>query len=92
MYEPTDVTRIAIECLTLWMESGDSARLKAAEHIADLTHDRDGPGPDKIIVGLLNLSMFLVYRLAKAEGATTATDIGQRGSEILRELSPKLPE
>lgn len=92
MYLPTEVTRIAIECLTLWMESGDGARLNAAEHVADLTHDRNGPGADAIIAGLLNLNMLLVYSLAKAEGATGATEIKQRGSEILRELSPKLPE
>lgn len=92
MYEPTDVTRVAIECLTLWLERGDDARLNAAKHIADLTHERDGPGPDKIITGLLNLSMLLVFKVAQAEGATTKSDIAQRAHEILRELSPKLPE
>ncbi len=91
MFEATNATRIAIECLTLWMEPGEDARRNAAEHIAKLEHDREGPGPGAaaIIVGLLNLSMLLVLRLAKEQGAE---DIAKRAGEILRELSPQLPE
>jgi hypothetical protein len=82
----TAATRVAIECLTLWMESD---RLSAAEHIARLQHDPDGPGADRIITGLLNLSMLLVLELAKAQGAE---DIRERASEYLRTLSPQLPD
>jgi hypothetical protein len=89
MSEATNATRIAIECLTLWMEPGEEARRNAAEHISKLRHDPGGPGADPIIVGLLNLSMLLVLQLAKAEGAD---DIAKRAGEILRELSPQLPE
>jgi hypothetical protein len=82
----TAATRIAVECLTLWMETD---RQTAAEHIASLQHDPDGPGADRIIVGLLNLSMLLVFELAHAQGAD---DIRERAGEILRNLSPQLPD
>jgi hypothetical protein len=47
MTEPnkaTDSTRVAIECLTLRMESGDDARQRAAENIAALQYALEGPG------------------------------------------------
>ena len=82
----TASTRVAVECLTLWMESDRQA---AAEHIARLRHEPDGPGADSIIVGLLNLSMLLVLELANAQGAE---DIAKRAGEYLRNLSAQLPE
>jgi len=85
----TDATRVAIECLTLWMEPGPEARVRAAEHIAKLRHDPDSPGGNLIVPGLLNLSKMLALSLAKAQGAE---DIGQRAHEILQEWSPQLPE
>jgi hypothetical protein len=50
MTEPnkaTDATRVAIECLTLWMESGDDARQRAAEHIAALQYAPEGRVPPR---------------------------------------------
>jgi hypothetical protein len=86
MNHATAATRVAIECLTLWLESD---RPSAAKRIARLQHDPDGPGADTIIVGLLNLGMLLVVELARAQGAE---DLCKRAGEILRNLSPRLPE
>jgi hypothetical protein len=84
----TAATRVAIECLTLWLESD---RLAAAKHIAELTHDPDGPGADRIITGLLNLSMVLVLDLAKERGAT-AEEMVEKAMDYLRDFSRRLPE
>jgi hypothetical protein len=84
----TAATRVAVECLTLWLESD---RLNAAKHIAALRADPDGPGPDRIITGLLNLSMILVLELAKERGAT-ADDMADKAMEYLRNFSRQLPE
>jgi hypothetical protein len=84
----TVATRVAVECLTLWLESD---RLSAATHIAKLTHDPDGPGADRIITGLLNLSMILVLDLAKERGAN-ADDMPDKAMEYLRNFSRQLPE
>jgi hypothetical protein len=62
--------------------------MAAAKHIADLAHDPEGPGADKIILGFLNLGMLLAVRLAKAEGETSLEKVG----EVLRELSRELPK
>jgi hypothetical protein len=86
----TAATRVAVECLTLWLEPA-SERLNAAKHIAELAHDPDGPGADRIITGLLNLSMWLVLDLAKERGAT-AEDMRERAMEYLRDFSRQLPE
>lgn len=82
----TDATRVAIEFLTLWMETD---RLAAAEHIAGVIHDPDGPEPDTAITGLLNLSMFLLFALAKANGAD---DYKAWAGEYLHNFSVNLPE
>jgi hypothetical protein len=82
----TPSTRVAIEFLTLWMESD---RQSAAEHIAHVLDDPNGPGAQSVIVGQLNLGMLLVFELAHAQGAE---DIRERAGEILRNLSPRLPE
>jgi hypothetical protein len=82
----TASTRVAVEFLTLWMESD---RQGAAEHIWQVLSDPDGPGAHSVIAGQLNLSMILVLELAKAQGAE---DIQERAGEILRSLSPQLPE
>jgi hypothetical protein len=89
IHPATACTRVAVECLTLWMESD---RVGAAMHIARLKHDPDGPGADSIIVGLLNLSRCLVLKLAEERGATTAEESVEGAHEILRDLSRKLPE
>ena len=78
-----DATRVAIECLMLYMEQD---RMAALEHIAALRANPDGPGPDTIIVGLLNLSMWLGFQLAKAHGAAP-DDYEQAVREILSHLS-----
>lgn len=51
----------------LWMGQD---RSNAAEHIAGVLPDPDGPGSDHMIAGLLNLSMLLGFELAKPNGAT----------------------
>ena len=83
----TDNTRVAIECLTIWLE-GD--REKAAEHIVHLLSP-EGPGASVIISGFLNLSELLVLSLAKERGAD-ATNMRHKAGDILREWSPQLPE
>jgi hypothetical protein len=85
----TASTRVAIECLTLWMEQD---RLGAAMHITRLRHDPEGPGADGIILGLLNLSTFLVLQVAKERGATTAEELVEGARKYLRALSRDLPE
>ena len=90
MLEPTAATRVAIECLTLWMEPAE-ARLRAAEHIAKVVHDPEGAGADTVITGLLNLNMMVLFMLVKEQGAT-AENMPERAAAVLRELSRQLPE
>ena len=82
----TAYTRVAVECLTLWMEPH---RPGAALHIALLK--QDPAEADAMIVGLLNLSHKLLLKLAKERGATPY-DLREKASEILCDLSLKLPE
>ena len=86
----TAATRVAIEFLTFWMEPGEDAPRPAAEHIERVL-DHPTPAQAEAIAGLLNLSTLLVVSLAKAWGAAD-DDVGERAGEILRELSPHLPE
>ena len=86
----TGSTRVAIEFLTLWMEPGDEAGQRAAEHITHVLHE-EGEDPVSVIAGQLNLSMLLVLHLAKERGATEAAML-QKAGEILRDWSPQLPE
>jgi len=86
----TEATRVAIECLTLWIEPGKAARVAAAEHIAAIQHNPGGPGPDQIIKGLLNLSMF--FELVKERGVERQEDYDAKAREVLQNLSPRLPE
>ena len=81
-------TRTGLECLTLWMESD---RLDAADHIARLLEESDGPQAEGIMVGLLSLADILAVKLAKERGATTVEDVAMRAHEILRDLSRSLP-
>ena len=82
----TASTRVAVECLTLWLEQD---RVSAALHIALLKQDPDEA--DEMIVGLLNLSHKLLLKLARERGATPY-DVRDKAREILCELSLKLPE
>jgi hypothetical protein len=84
--QATPATRVAIEFLMLWIESDRSF---AAEHIAGVLHDPDSPGREQVISGLLNLSMFLGFELAKANGAA---DYPAWIREHLAHISPRLPE
>ena len=86
-----DNTRVAIECLTLWMESDHEARRRAVQHISHLVHDADGPGAINIISGLLDLNMFLVMSLAKECGAGE-DDLVTMGGDFLRNLSLHLAD
>jgi len=87
----TDNTRVAIECLTLWMEPDDGARYRAVQHISRLVHDADGPGAVNIISGVLDLSVFLATSLAKECGAGEEELLRMAG-DFLRQLSLKLPD
>ena len=81
-------TRIGLECLTLWMESD---RLDAADHIARLEEEPNGPQAEGIMVGLLCLADILAVKLAKERGATTAEDVARGAHQVLRDLSQNLP-
>lgn len=90
MLNQTKATRTAIEFLTLWMEQDRPA---AAAHIAKVTNDPDEPEAAYLAVaGQLNLSMVLLYMLAKEQGATTNAEFQSKANEILREFSLGLPE
>ena len=82
----TASTRVGIEFLTVWLE-GD--KQFATEHINRVLKDPDGPGADKAIVGLLNLSMLLALQLAKAQGAE---NLEEWVRNYLSNLSTTLPE
>jgi hypothetical protein len=84
----TASTRVAVEFLTLWMESD---RLGAAEHITRVLSDPDGPAAHSIIAGHCNLGMLLVLMLAKERGAG-ADDMIETARGILADLSRDLPE
>jgi hypothetical protein len=88
MSQPPSNTRIAVEFLTLWMESD---RRGAAKHISMLLNDPEEPETAEIVAGLLNLNMLILFELAKAHGATDK-DMRQKAGEILRDLSQQLPE
>jgi hypothetical protein len=85
----TDATRIGVESLTLWLQSD---RQRAVDHIANLELDPGGPGATTIIVGLLNLSAWLVLTLAKERGAATDDELRDKAGDILRDFSRQLPE
>ena len=82
----TAYTRVAVECLTLWLESD---RVSAALHIALLKQDPDES--DGMVVGLLNLSHLLLLELARERGAGAGED-SLEARMILQDLSLKLLE
>ena len=81
--------RVAVECLTLWLEQD---RQRAIDHIAKLQVDPSGPGPTNLIVGLLNLSSWLVLTFASAQRATSEDELREKAGAILREFLRQLPE
>jgi hypothetical protein len=86
---PANAAQVAVECLTLWLEQD---RQRAIDHIAHLEVDPRGPGPTNLIVGLLNLSSWLVLTLASAQGATTDDELRKKAGNILHEFSRLLSE
>jgi hypothetical protein len=78
VFEPTEATRVAIECLRIWLETDKE---KAAEHLAHLQHSPDGPGARTMISGFLNLSELLVLSLAKERGAN-AGNLKEKAGDI----------
>ena len=84
-----DANRVAVECLTLWLGQD---RQRAIDHIAALEADPNGPGPTNLIVGLLNLSSWLVLTFASAQGATTDDELREKAGVILREFLRQLSE
>lgn len=85
MQTPNEM-QIAVGCLTLWLEPGDDARAAATDRIRGLLKDPVGPGAEATVVGLLDLSMLLVLKLAKARG-TEDYDLWPAAGKILRELT-----
>jgi hypothetical protein len=88
MNPATASIRVAVECVTVWLQSD---RQSAAKYIAHLRHDPDGPGADTMITGLVSLSQFLVLMLAKERGAG-ADEMVEEARGILQGLSRRLPE
>jgi len=84
----TAATEVAVECLTLWLQD----RQRAIDHIASLEFDPNGPGPTSLIVGLLNLSSWLLLSLAETQGEATEVDLVERATTILHKLSERLDE
>ena len=84
----TAATEVAVECLTLWLEDPE----QAINHIANLELDPSGPGATNLIVGLLNLSSWLVVSLAETQGEATDVELQEKATNILRMLSQRLTE
>jgi hypothetical protein len=80
---------MAIEFLMLWMEPDRDA---AAAHVTSVVHDPDQPDAAVLaMAGQLNLSQILLFKLAMARGAKSDAEVQDKASEILRELSLRLP-
>jgi hypothetical protein len=85
----TAATEVAVESLALWLEDPQ----QAINHIANLEVDPSGPGPTNLlIVGLLNLSSWLLISLAETQGEATDVELQERATDILRKLSQRLTE
>ena len=84
----TAATEVAVECLTLWLENPQ----QAINHIANLELDPSRPGADDLIVGLLNLSSWLLVSLAETQGEATDVELQERVTNILGKLSQRLIE
>jgi hypothetical protein len=84
----TAATEVAVECLTLWLEDPQ----QAVNHIANLELDPSGPGATNLIVGLLNLSSWLLISLAETQGEATDVELQEKATNILRMLSQRLTE
>jgi hypothetical protein len=85
----TAATQVALECLTLWLQPD---RQRAIDHIANLQVDPSGPGPTNLIVGLLNLSSWLLFSLAETQGEATDAELVEKAKDILDRLSEQLIE
>jgi hypothetical protein len=84
----TAATQVALECLTLWLQD----RERAIDHIANLEFDPSGPGPTNLIVGLLNLSAWLLISLAETQGEATDEELLEKATTILGKFWEQLPE
>jgi hypothetical protein len=84
----TAATQVAVECLTLWLQD----RQRAIDHIANLEFDPSGPGPTNLIVGLLNLSAWLLISLAETQGEATDEELLEKATTILGKFWEQLPE
>jgi hypothetical protein len=85
----TAATEVAVESLTLWLEDPQ----QAINHIANLEVDPSGPGATNLlVVGLLNLSSWLLISLAGTQGEATDVELQERATDILRKLSQRLTE
>jgi hypothetical protein len=95
MPQSTENTRLAIEFLTVWMDDSDEEM--AFSHITNvICANRPEVSALEMsaaaVTGLLNVSKILLVRLAQARGAMSDAEIQDKASEILCELSLRLPE
>jgi hypothetical protein len=89
MDETTAATEVAVECLALWLQQDPQ---RAIDHIVNLELDPNGPGPTNLILGLLNLSSWLLISLAETQGEATDVELVEKAISILRKLSQRLTE
>jgi hypothetical protein len=81
-------TEVAVECLTLWLQD----RQRAIDHIANLEFDPSGPGATNLILGLLDLSSWMLLSLAETQGEATDVELQEKATTILGKLSERLTE
>ncbi len=91
MHEPTAATRIAVECLTLWLQPGAEAWVAAAEHMVELMGTPINATSIDMVSGLLNLNVWVLFDLMKERGLSLhEADAGV--ARYLQDLSARLPE
>ena len=81
-------TEVGVACLTLWLQD----RQRAIDHIANLEFDPSGSGPTNLILGLLNLSSWMLLSLAEMQGEANDVELQEKAMNILGQLSERLTE
>jgi hypothetical protein len=90
---PTDTIRLGIELLNAYLERGNDidAGQYIANRLTESTTDPGAPTHEHYTSGLLFLAELLALSLAKAQGATTDSEIRNGARQILAQLSAGLP-
>ncbi|MEU6562579.1 hypothetical protein [Nocardia nova] len=92
--EPTEMTRIGIEILTLWVSApadDEQQRVAALKYIDARLSEPDAPEARYVIRGLLQICELLLINVAALEGVSAA-NIPAAELQWLRRLSVQLPE